>query len=382
MKKVFLILIFPLFAFSNLWAQQFRIGEFDTYLSAYFNPVAKSFSTGMNSGWVHTAKAHGKLGFDFSISFAIVNIPQSEAGFSSNKLREMEKNGFYFESGNLSSKRGDVIKFPNIRSGGDAPAPKIYKQFSPIGQNISPTIDFNAIGGLDLALSPSASLQLTVGLPAKTDLIIRYFPDLSFSANKIFSASGLDIRMEKTNYWGLGIKHDIKQWIPVLKKMPFLQLSALLTYSNFYTGFSGKDLILSPDKFSKRVYSELPNSTWDNQKFNMNVKAFSGALLVGANIPVFQPFMGVGFNSGIFEAGLKGTYPIIEVNKDLSTISAYSFLVKKDGKEENPISIKSESTEFSFVAGARIKLGFFILHYQFTKQTYSMHTAGVAFTFR
>lgn len=381
MKKILVFLTFCTLSFSSLWAQQFRLGEFKPYISSYFEPLGKSFATGMNSGWVHTAKAHGQLGFDFSFSIAIVNIPQSEAGFSSNELGEMKKNGLYFESGSLSSRNGNVIKFPNIRSATDANTPKIIKQFDPIAGQ-TPHINFDAIKGLNLASLPTASLQLTVGLPAKTDLIIRYFPDFSFSANKILSASGIDIRMEKTNYWGLGIKHDIKQWIPVLKKTPFLQLSTLLTYSNFYTGFSGKDLTLSPDKFSKRVHSELPNSTWENQKFNMSVKAFSGALLVGANIPVFQPFIGIGFNSGIFDAGLKGTYPIIDVNKDLSTASTYPLIVNKNGKEENPISIKSKNTEFSFVAGARIKLGFFILHYQFTKQNYSMHTGGIAFTFR
>jgi len=46
---------------------------------------------------------------------------------------------------------------------------------------------------------------------------------------------------EKNNYvslWGVGVKHDLKQWIPVVKSIPILNLAIMYGYTNvnFHSG--------------------------------------------------------------------------------------------------------------------------------------------------
>jgi hypothetical protein len=50
-------------------------------------------------------------------------------------------------------------------------------------------------------------LQLGIGTFKKTNLIIRYTPSITYNEFK-------------TSMFGLGIKHDIMQWFPGLKRVP------------------------------------------------------------------------------------------------------------------------------------------------------------------
>ena len=95
-----------------------------------------------------------------------------------------------------------------------------------------------------------------------------------------------------------------------------------------------------PDMFGLEAAAGLTDDTWDNQKFKLGMSAFTGSLLVGANIPVFQPYIGLGFNSTKFEAGLKGNFPVIEADLTQAIISGY---------EADPLTSTSKETNFAFI---------------------------------
>lgn len=382
-RKLTLLISTTFIVISSMFAQtipvnSLSLGEFDPYISQYFKPMASGIAVSMGSGWVHTAEVHSTLGVDITFSGAFVTIPESDASFSVDALSDMTDVGYTFTG----------TTYPNIRTSSDVAAGDINKDFTPIefeGLSYTPSVNMAALTGLSAKYAGTMSLQLGVGLPKGTDLMVRYFPDVSSMVNA--GLEGLDMEMSKTSYWGVGLKHDIKQWIPVLEKVPFLQMSAMFTYSSFNTGFSGDLMTFGPDDFGD-VYTELPETTWDDQEFTLKVSSFTGALLVGASIPVFQPFIGIGFNSGGFDAGLDGTYPIIKTNADYNPTAAAgdrnSYLLVTDDEdiETDPLSIEDNVTEFNFQAGARLKLGFFVLHYQYTRQKYNMHSGGIAITFR
>lgn len=386
MKKITLLCLSMGLAIASVTGQNstLRVGEFDPYLSEYFRPMAHGIAVSMGSGWVHTAETHKTLGFDITFSAALVTIPNSESTFTSNDLSSMTNDGYTFTQGSLSSAKGDVITFPNVRRNNDSDLelPTIEKTLGSINGEPA-TISFEAIYGITAKYAANASIQLGVGLPKGTDLMVRYFPDVSGAVNTILPSS-IDMEMLRTSYWGLGVKHDLKQWIPALKKVPFLQISAMFTYSNFKTGFKGDDLTLDPERFTGAGnVNDLSGATYDDQELNMTISSTTGAILVGASIPVFQPFIGIGFNSGKFKAGLDGTYPILSMNTDPSTFSDYQFIVEEEGgTEQDPLNIESTSTEFNIQMGARLKLGFFVLHYQYTRQKYNMHSGGIAITIR
>jgi hypothetical protein len=362
MKKIFTLSFVALvIALSSLKAQTFQVSDLNSYINAYTAPFAKSIPVALSGGWAHTAKVHGTLGFDVTLGSSLVFIPTTEGV---TKYTDISlPNGFTFTGVNAN---GDV---PTIRGESGGTVPRINYDF---GDDV-PTLTFDAFNGIGLGLSAAPYLQFGFGLPKGTELIGRFIPDVSNIANSVLSETA-DVSLEKTGLWGIGVKHDIKQWIPVVSKVPFLQISGLVSFTKFYTGFSGGDLAITPTVLGISNGSLASNTTlWDNQNFSMKASSFSGSLLVGASIPVFQPFIGLGFNSGKFESGLYGTYPIVEVEDNDLAIN---------NSEEDPLVVEQKFTNFNFQAGARLKLGPIVFHYAMSMQKYTMHTFGLAVTLR
>jgi hypothetical protein len=355
MKKIKLTVVLAIFiaGISNVKSEEFSMGELSPYLSEYMTPFAKAMSISMSGGWAHTAKVHKTLGFDVAFSISATNIPTSDHTFNTSGLN-MPKYSF------------DNNTTPTISGANDAEVSKISRQFD---TGIIPPLVFDGFKGLDIHYSGMMAIQGGIGLPKGTEIILRFIPNISSITNNLIP-EGVNIELEPTGMWGIGVKHDIKQWIPVIKKVPFLQISGLFSYSKFYTGFSGDDLKITPTRLNA---TDNTTNSWDNQKLDIGISSFTGSLLVGANIPIFQPFIGIGFNSSKFKGGFIGDYPIIELNNT-------EYVVNKS--EKDPLVIETNNTNFNFQAGARLKLGVFVFHYQYTIQNYAMHTAGIAVTFR
>ena len=81
---------------------------------------------------------------------------------------------------------------------------------------------FDMPQGLDWRYVPAPMVQAGVGLFKGTDVLGRYLPNIKTSGSEF----GL---------WGIGGKHDIKQWIPGVKKLPVLQLSLMYGYTKLHT---------------------------------------------------------------------------------------------------------------------------------------------------
>jgi hypothetical protein len=314
-------------------------------------------ATSMSGGWTHTANVHSTLGFDITFSLSAAKVPGSQTTFDASTLNMPD----YTISGTM----------PTVSADNGIPAPDLYRNFT----NIPTDLVIPGMKGLNINYGGMAAIQGGIGLPKGTEVIVRFIPDVSNATNNLIP-SGVDIALEKTGMWGVGVKHDIKQWIPVVSKVPFLQISGLFNYSKMYTGFSGAAFRIDPTKLNVPS-STLPESTWDNQKFDINMSSINGSLLIGASIPVFQPFVGIGFNTSKFDGGLVGEYPIITADAD-DLVNP----IKVTDSETDPLMVEVKETDFNFQAGARLKLGPIVFFYAWTKQTYSMHSGGLAVTLR
>jgi hypothetical protein len=281
---------------------------------------------------------------------------------------------------NARTFQGSSLNMPNYTIAGTMPtisadngltAPNVSRSFT---NELIPDLTFAGMKGLGIAYGGMAAIQAGIGLPKGTEIIVRFIPDISKSTNNLIP-SGVDIALEKTGMWGVGVKHDIKQWIPVVSKVPFLQISGLFNYSKMYTGFSGASMRIDPARLG--ASSTMPATTWDNQKMDIKMSSFNGSLLIGASIPVFQPFIGIGFSSNNFKGGFLGDYPIITTDP---TDLADPYKVTKS--EIDPLPLEAKVINFNFQAGARLKMGPIVLFYAWTMQDYSMHSGGLAVTLR
>jgi len=345
--------------------EQFKISDLDPYYEAYLQPFAKAMAVSMSGGWTHTAKVHSTLGFDITLNASVVQVPDADKIFNASDI----KMDVYSMTGTA----------PTISASDDLAKPTLSRDISMnvMGQNINEKFEFDGMGGLNLGYGGMVAIQGGIGLPKGIELIFRFVPDISSTANNAIPGDG--IALEKTGMWGFGVKHDIKQWIPVINKVPILQISGLFTYSKFNTGFSGTDFSITPNTLN--ATSSLPDATWENQKFEMEMSSITGSLLVGANIPVFQPFIGLGFNSATFNGGFIGNYPIVDftANTDIANPGIDYSVTDID---VDPIDVEAKATNFNFKAGARLKLGPIVLYYTMTVQEYMMHSGGLAVTLR
>ena len=324
-KNLFKALILTMLVSSQLSAQiqideVLKAGKEDATIlfDAYFSPFGEMMGRAVNGGWYNVASLHSILGFDVNIGMNIAMVSSSGKTF-------LVDDAFLAKMSPGWSVVGTNNEAPTI-SGKMKDTPTIEK--SGIGQLHLPD-------GLRLSVAPIPIFQVGLGLPARTDIIVRFFPTIKLGDFK----AGL---------WGVGLKHDLKEYIPIVKHLPVLQTSILLGYTkmgmNFNVGYPIKD---------------------DTERaFASDISGFTGRLLVGANLPIVSLYMGLGYGHSTSGFDLEGEYEI-------------------DGKwEKDPISLKFTNNLFDANIGVRLKFGVVTLHGDYTIGDYSMITAGLGVSFR
>ncbi len=125
--------------------------------------------------------------------------------------------------------------------------------------------------------------------------MVRYMPNISSRGNEI-------------GFWGIGGKHDIKQWIPGLKKLPALQLSVMYGYTKLHANI---DINITPDEIGAGGLPGSTSSAWDNQWMTIITQSHTANLIVSGNFPVICVYGAVGFVSSKTNLKLEGDYPTV-----------------------------------------------------------------------
>jgi len=246
MKKYLFILLSGLIGFSSY--SQISISEQDIkqgekLLEAYFTPIAESFGSGLNNGWYNTAKPHSLGGFDLTFTLNTVIIPNAAESF---------KIGNEFGGVFTSTKTEASSIFGNSDV-----TPMIYTN-----SNTSTDVDFIMPGGFKTPALPLPMLQAGIGLIKNTAINIRYMPMLNVGNNF------------NVNLFGIGLKHDLLQWIPVVGDAIPMSLSLQGGYTTLNT--------------------ELKIS---GQEVSLNTKATTINLVASKRLLMVTGYAGVGYNS-------------------------------------------------------------------------------------
>jgi len=337
----------------------FSVSELAPIYRNYADPLYTSVGSFMGAGWSHTAEVHKFPGFDLTIGATFAKMPSSVGTFNLGNIG-LDKTK-YFGNGNTSIEK---LTAPTFTNDGDVKAPELYRNLAGKTEIKIPMLDGNDLGFLGVPL-----LQVGVGLPFGTEIQARFMPGAKSIVDKLLDDE--DFSVDKLSMWGVGVKHDIKQWIPVISHVPFLQISCQLTYAKFKSEFSGDKLSLKPSDFK----SGLPdgNQNWKDQSIAVGISSFTGTLMVGASIPVFQPYVGLGFNNCKNTTQLNGSYPKFSYENSLLTYEV----------EKDPVDIEVKDTHLNTMMGFRLKFAVAVLYYQFDIQPdYKTHTAGLAITIR
>jgi len=221
------------------------IAQGEKMIEAYFTPMAESFGAGLNNGWYNTAKPHSLGGFDLTFTVNTVIIPNSAETF------------------NIEEAGGDIFKSTKNNAAtifGSSNSTAMY--YDPSSVPGSDSIPFNMPGGLKTPAMPLPMIQAGIGLIKNTAIDIRYMPML-YVGNAV-----------KVNLFGVGIKHDLLQWIPVIGDAIPMSLSIQGGYTSLNTELEIAD-----------------------QKVNLTTKATTINLVASRKILMFTGYAGIGYNS-------------------------------------------------------------------------------------
>jgi len=336
------------------------MADLNKVAEGYLAPAGNAFAAGMGSNWYNTADTHKLLGFDFRIGISGTQIPVSDQMFS---LEGLE---------NLKAMDPNVSQAPTFGGSADGVElslmqPRYLKggsEENPLYDNGNGVItSFTTPSGLTRYV-PSASLQLTIGLPLKNDLIVRFVPTIK--------NSGVE-----TSLWGIGLKNNFKELIPFFKYLPF-SLSALVAYNQFDISYAfPTSAQVTPDKLVSEDLGYVPaaeSSDYTDQGMKMSASSLTANIIISKNFIFFTPYLGVGVIRTNFDLKMAGNYPTLGDPVDTGGGEYKMQIINKI----DPVSFSSSQVMPGATLGFRLKiLGIISAHAQYTLQKYP--TASIGF---
>jgi hypothetical protein len=348
------IAIIALICGTNVFGQIGDVGKFlaggkkdaQLIMGEYIKPYTNAFGYDLNAGWYNTAKAHKLLGFDLTFSLNTSIIPKADNTFDVDALKL---------SGTVTGTNSKTA--PTI-SGAKENGPLI--SYSAAGHTLA---SYNTPQGTNWGYIPAPMVQLGLGLVYGTEIMVRYIPDIKVGS---FGKVGL---------WGVGIKHSLKQWIPVIDHVPFLHLSVMGGYTQLHSAF---DIDVKPSMLGSNVENRATLS-FSNQQLDLKVKSFTANAIVSIDIPVITVYAGVGISSTKTEIQTLGNYALTP-KFDLTKQVAY---VDNSVVETNPINMTlNPGISPRLNGGLRIKMAVITITFDYTYANYSVVTAGLGVSVR
>jgi len=308
MKKILFTLLAGLIGFTSYGQNSTENGK--SLIEAYIGPLGNSLGAALNNGWYNTAKPHSLGGFDITITANIVMIPTNAKTFNISK-----SNGGAFSGGET----------PTILGSGDVSQVAFSSQSSDMPK------------GFNIPIIPLPMLQAGVGLIKGTELDFRYMPEL-----KIGSAG-------KVGLFGIGLKHDILQWVPIVDKIPID-----LSIQAGYTKLSSEIELIDPTGHT------APQA-------NLDVSATTVNLILSKKLLMFTPYLGLGYNSTKTTFNVYGNYNIAGLAIDVSDLTKIDF---------------ESNNNFRANIGFRFNIAVLALQANYTFAEYPTATLGVGVSLR
>lgn len=309
-----------------------------TYLQGYMGPAFRGLGFGLNGGWYTTAKPHKTLGFDLTVSLTASKVPEIDRFFTFNNA---DFNNFYYAQGN--SVEVPTMFGPNLGAD-DLPQLSVrdFNDADGDGDTMEELIRLSAPTGLGLDESeigqvlpfdgvPVPMVQLGVGLFSGTDLKVRYIPEQNVQDDAAISLIGF------------GLMHDITQWLPGEKIIPF-SLSVFAGYTQLSTA-----VYLNDDK---------------SQSMELEANSVLVQGIISKKLLFVTPYAGIGYATANSTVNLKGTY---------ST---------ENGDLVDPINFEYEDAGIRANVGLTMDLFIFKFNAEYAFQEYNTLTVGFGLSIR
>ena len=310
MKKALLtILIFSISITSKSQVQVDDINDAQAFLQEYLSPLGNGLGAITNNGWYNSAKPHRFLGFDATFTLSVLNITDENKSFDPNSITN-------FSSNSTST--------PTILGRGDG-ATVNYK-----GEQFKLPNQSTLISALALP-----NFNFGLGVFKKTELNGRFIPNYKYNIG--FFGKG------EISIWGLGFKHDLLQWIPIIGNAIPMSLSLQAGHTQLNSGLSILD-----------------------QDVSIDVQATNFNIILSRKILMLTGYTSVGYNfsTTTFTAG-----------EDISNLDTFNL---NELEISLPIEMKFENNnEFRANVGLRFNLAVVNINANHTFSKYPVTTLGL-----
>ena len=150
------------YAQTGIPISQEDVKQGEKFISAYFSPMSRSFGSSLNNGWYNTAKPHSFGGFDLTVTFNTVIIPDEAKTFN---IEDAGGTTFVSNYDEASTVFGSSEETP-------------MQYYSGGLQNLNaPGIPFNMYGGImETKYVSLPMIQAGIGLIKNTALDFRFMP--------------------------------------------------------------------------------------------------------------------------------------------------------------------------------------------------------------
>ncbi len=305
-------------------------------LKSYVTPAMNAMSNGMNNGWYTTGQVHKKLGFDLGVSLNAVFTPSSDEYF----IPALSSSTVFVNQTNPGAGAPSIV--------GPKDKTQYTSTYDPDGNGPLPSQAFSISGpeGLDFKKNvgfsalPLPMIQLGIGTIKNTDLKIRYVPSIT--------SGGASFQL-----FGIGLQHDIKQYIKGVKQLPF-DLSVLFGY----TSISGNSSLVS---------SNSSISSPDGN-FKYKLSAWTLQAIISKKIAVLTLYAAAGYGSASSNVDITGTFNIQTTTVPFSVT--------------NPLAMETTNNSGRLTGGLRLKFGPVYFSGDYTLQKYDVFTMGFGFAVR
>lgn len=229
MKKTligFLLLIMISSLFAGVQEKLEKFGEENGIF--YVKPLVTAFGTTMNTGLFNTAKVLKPFTFGLNVNMMAAFVPKEDETFLPTRPELFIENpvtgdDIYLyeepteETATIFGDEGVLIEHNNSLDN------------IPGMQSATSELDIQMPNGANLPAVPFLMPQFNLGLPFGNEIMVRGFPKVEINKD-----------IGDLSFWGVGIKHSVSQYIPLIPidiavqtAYQNLNIGDILTFTNF-----------------------------------------------------------------------------------------------------------------------------------------------------
>ncbi len=308
------------------------LDDAERYTNAYLAPLSEGALNSISNGWYNSGQAKPLGGFEISIigNYGPFGNKEDKKTFI---LNTEDYENLQFVDGStsktVSSALGELEGIRVFVEGEVAPGVPAREEFELPSGLASENINF----------IPSAYLQASVGLIKGTEIKARFIPKINAEDASI----GL---------YGIGIQHEFTQYLPAGKVFP-VAISGVIGYTHLdgTYDFTSTNIIAG-----------------ENQRIDAVMDTWVFQAVASTKLPIINFYGGLSYMTGKSTTDILGTY----------TVQSGPFRQTYT----DPFSVVKDASGVRANIGAKLKLGFFRLHADYTLAEFNNLSVGINFGFR